>query len=244
CTSASARRLSSTSCSAARSRKNASNAGAGSTAKISAAPRKSPTATARAARSHGVSDGSSSTTSSTSSARPSTHATQANPCSHADHRTPCQRDGGLVVGGPFGQKLVDHPGSLVPTPSLDRLGQERPARTEPDEGAMAEILGDTLTLFHLGDRPIDVAEDQIHHAEVVVRPDHPGDVFRLRGKRDALFELDEPTWIAHACDSRSPHVDKRVRAKVIESELRSHGDRLPAELDRSVVVVGEHLVAR
>ena len=148
--------------------------------------------------------------------------------SNAHDRAPRQRDRGLVVRGALGQELIRHPGSFVPTTSVDRVGQKRPADTEPDEGAMAKMLGDTMSLLYLRQRPIDVAEDQVHHAEIVVRPDHPGDVFRLRGKRDALLQFDEPTWIADACDSRSPDVDECVRAKVVEPELLSHRERLSA----------------
>ena len=164
--------------------------------------------------------------------------------SNAHDRAPRQRDRGLVVRGAVGQELICHPGSLVPTTSVDRVGQKRPADTEPDEGAMAEILGDTSSLLHFRERSIDVAEDQVHHPEIVVRPDHPGNIFRLGGKRDALLQFDEPTWIAHECDSRSPDVDECVRAKVVETELLGHRDRLPAKLDRIVVAIGEHLVAR
>ena len=114
---------------------------------------------------------------------------------------------------------------------------------EAHEAVMTEVLGEPARLLRTGLCLVELPVDKAHRAEVVVAAEQGGDRVCLGCDRDALRDLLETCPVSDR-RTRGTEAGEGLRAKVVVPELRRQPQRLSAGLERRLVFVREHLVAR
>src|SRR5262249_22753813 len=79
-------------------------------------------------------------------------------------------------------------------------------------------------------------------SEIVVRPRSGVKLIRLQCDLETMLDVGHPGAIAAAA-ARRPERDQRLGAELVEVERLRHRERLAAGRDRTVMLIGEHLVA-
>ena len=161
----------------------------------------------------------------------------------ADSRA--QQPGVVLRGGgrsalDLGDDLVGQAQHVVPP--APPVALVHPLHLEPEDAiGIAEAAGGVAALLVELEGASQVAVLDQGVAEIGVAADAlervAGD-----GDGDALLEVGDAPGIADA-GSGQPDAVERVRAKLVDAELVGHLERLLADLDRALVLAGDHVKA-